>query len=148
MIVERDTDRECANQSDVTSPVDGKAVPFRERLKSAVDGFQKIVAVRLNVEADEICAEKSVEQFALPRTNAEDFRIRPGNVPEDGDASIRTCFLDQARHQGKVIVLNEDNRILRGRHFLESGIGEALIHFLIVAPVFGPKNRPRVRGVT
>src|SRR5260370_42021922 len=74
---------------DVPLPVYGEAVPLRERFDRAVHGLQKIVAVRLNVKANEIGAEKTIDQLALPRTDSKNFRVRPGNVPEDRHARVR-----------------------------------------------------------
>src|SRR6202140_4480860 len=65
-----------AHASDVALAVHGEAVPFCEGFAGAIDGGKKIVAVRLNVKADEIGAEQPVDQFALPGGDAEDFGIR------------------------------------------------------------------------
>ena len=48
----------------------------------------------LNVEADEVRAQQAVQQLTLPRANAEGFRIRPGNMPEDGHARVGMLGLD------------------------------------------------------
>ena len=80
-------------------------VPIRKRLQRSVDGFQKIVAMRLNVEPDEIGSQQAIDQLALPRTDSEDFRIGPGNVPEDGHTRVGACFLHHSRQQCEVIVL-------------------------------------------
>src|SRR5258706_12282094 len=100
----------------VSLAIHGEAVPFRERYDSAIDGGKKIVAMGLNVKADEIGAEQPVNQFALPGADAEDFGIRPGNVPEDGDASVRPGFLDHARQQREMIILDEDDGGLSAFH--------------------------------
>ena len=73
----------------MVAAVDGQALPIDAGLQRAVHGFQKIVAVRLDVEADEVRAKQAVQQLALPGANAERLRIGPGNVPEDGHAGIR-----------------------------------------------------------
>jgi hypothetical protein len=86
-------------------------LPIHARLDHAVDGFEKVVAMRLDVKADQIGAEQAIHQLALPGANAEGFRIRPGNVPEDGHAGIRPLFLDQPRQQGEVIILHEHHRL-------------------------------------
>ena len=51
-----------------------------------------------------------VDELALPRTDAESFRIGPGNVPEDGDARVWPCFFDHSREQSKMVVLSEKDR--------------------------------------
>ena len=60
----------------------------------------------LNVETDEIGSQEAIQEIALPGTDSECFRIRPGNVPEDGHAGIGPLLLDQFRQQGKVVVLD------------------------------------------
>ena len=82
-------DRERPDQREVAVAVDREALPIDARFQRAVHGLQKVVAVRLDVEADQVGAQQAVEQFALPRADAEGLRIRPGDVPEDGDARIR-----------------------------------------------------------
>ncbi len=73
----------------VPAAIDGEVLALNAGLKRAVDGIQKIVAMRLHVKADQIRAQQAVEQFALPGADAEGFGIGPGNVPEDGDARVR-----------------------------------------------------------
>ena len=66
----------------------------------SVRGFQdpvhrgeKVVAVKRNMEADQVRAQKTVQQLGLPGTNAECFRVGPWNVPEDCHARIRPRLL-------------------------------------------------------
>jgi len=75
----------------------GHSLPLDTGFKSAIHGIEKVPAMRLNVKADQIRAQQTVEQFMLPRADSERFRIRPGNVPEDRDPGIGPPFLDQAR---------------------------------------------------
>ncbi len=86
-------------------PVYGEAVPLGKRFERAVHRLQKIVAVRLNVKANEIGAEKTIDEFALPRTDPENFRVRPGNMPENRHSGVGPCVLDHPRQQRKVIIL-------------------------------------------
>jgi hypothetical protein len=99
------------------------------------------------MEPDQVRAQHAVEQLALPRTNAESLRIRPGNVPEDRNARVGPAFLDQARQQGEMIILDEHHRFLFTAHFVQQHSGEFPIHRLVVFPVLGAKNGPRVRDV-
>jgi len=81
----------------VALPVYGEAVPLRERFDRAVHGLQKIVAVRLNVKANEIGAEKTIDQLALPRTEFQKLPRSARNVPEDRHARVRPGILN---HRG------------------------------------------------
>ena len=57
--------------------------------------------MRLNVKSDQIRSQQSVHQLPLPRTDAECFRIGPGDMPEDGHACIRPLLLDQPRQAAR-----------------------------------------------
>ena len=109
VFLKSNADRIGTHASDVPLAVHREAVPFREGFDGAIDGGKKIVAVGLNVKTDEIGAEQPVDQFALPGADAEDFGIRPGDVPEDGDASVGARFLDHAGKQGEMIILDQDD---------------------------------------
>ena len=144
----RDTDRVGAHASHVASAVDGETIPFGESFEGAVHCCQEIIAVRLDVETDEIGSQKAIQQFALPGADAEDFGIGPGDMPEDGYASVGARFLDHAGKQREVIVLDEDDGRFGAFHFLEHGVGKVAIHALVIQPILGPKDRARVRDVT
>ena len=127
--------------------VHGKAVPLRQRFHGVVHGLQKIIAVRLNVESDQVRAQQAVHQFPLPRANPEHFRVRPRNVPENRHARVRPRFLHHSRQQGEVIVLREKNRRFRALHFLQHHVRESPVNSLVLNPILGTENRPRVRDV-
>src|ERR1039457_1321539 len=137
-----------AHARDMALAVNGEPVPFGERLNRAVNCFQKIVAMRLNMETDEVSSQKAVDEFALPRADAEGFRIGPGYVPEDGDTRVRPCFFDHSWKQSKVVVLYEKQWRFRAFHFSEDGVGEAAVNLLVVKPVLRPKYRTCMRDVT
>ena len=136
-----------AHARDVTLAVYGKAVPFRKRFQSAVDRLQEIVAVRLNVKANQVGAQQPVNEFTLPWANPEDFGVWPGDMPENRDAGVWANFLNHARNQCQVIVLRQKNRRIHVRHFLQNSIGEPLVNPLVLQPVLGTENRPGVRDV-
>ena len=92
-----DADGKRANHGDVAAAVDDEAVAVGEGFESAIDAGQEIIAMGLDVEADEVGAKKALEEFALPGANAEGFGVRPGNVPENGNASVGAALFDQAR---------------------------------------------------
>ncbi len=118
---------------------DGEALPVEPRLKRAVHRLQEIVAVRLHVETDQVGAQQPVQQFALPGADAERFRVRPRDVPEDRNPGIRPPLLDHARQQSEMIVLHKNHRVLSSGHLLQCGIGELAIHLLVLLPVGGAK---------
>ena len=109
-IRERNTDREGTNQRDVVVTVDRKTLPLNARLQGRVHGLQKIVAMRLNMETDEIGPQQPFQQLVLPWTYPEGLRIRPWYMPEDSDASVRAPFFDQLRQKRKMVILNDDDR--------------------------------------
>ena len=127
--------------------VDGEAFPFDAAFDGLVHGFEKIIAMRLDVETDQIGAEQAVEQFALPGTNREGFRIGPGNVPENRDASVGPRGLDQPRQQREVIILNQHERRFGGFDFLQHGLREFFVDALVVLPIGGAETRTRVGDV-
>ena len=61
--------------------------------QAAINAFEEIVAVVLNVEAQQVVAEQPVQQFLGPGANAEHFVIGAGDVPELGHDQVRPCFL-------------------------------------------------------
>ena len=86
-----------ADAGDVPLAADFETGPIGEGLEGAVHSLKKIVAMGLHVEANEIGAKEPFDEFALPGTNAKSFGIRPGNVPENGDADVGAGFLHHAR---------------------------------------------------
>ncbi len=105
----RDTDGIRTHARDMALTVDGEAVPFGDRFHGMIHGFQKIVAVRLNMKTDQVGAEQSFDKLALPWADAEHFRVGPGNVPENRDSSVGARFLHHLWKQGEVIVLRKKN---------------------------------------
>ena len=146
--IDRDADGERLYQRQMPFAQNTEALAVDARLESAIDRIQEIVAMALDVESDQVGAEQSVEQLALPGANAERLGIGPGDVPEDGDAGIRAPLLDHPRQERKVIVLDEHHGRFFLGDFLEHGIGELAVHHPVGFPVVNAKDRPRVRDVT
>ena len=113
------------------------------RLDEAVDGLEKIVAVQLHVKAQQVAAEKPVEDLFLPGADAERLAMRPRNVPEVADDGIGTPPLDESRKQRKVIVLHEHDR-RRAFDLVEHGLGELRVDARVVLPVGRVENGPRI----
>ena len=74
-----------------------EVLPIHARFDHAINGLQKIVAMRLNVKPDQVRAEEAIHQLALPGTNAKSFEVRPGDMPENRHPRIRPFFLDHPR---------------------------------------------------
>ena len=123
-LAEIHADRKGLHEGQVVAPLHGKAFPFDSGFQNRVDGLQKIVAVSLCVKADQIGSEQAVEELALPGADAESFRIGPRNMPEDRDASVGTSLFDHPRQKREMIVLHEQEGMLRILQFIEHGSGE------------------------
>ena len=83
-IREHDADREWPDQRYVIAAVYGKALPLDARLQRTVDRLEEIVAMGLDVEAEQVVAEQSVQQLLAPGEDPEGLAIGPRDVPELG----------------------------------------------------------------
>jgi hypothetical protein len=124
---------------------DRRTLTLYPRLQLAGHRVQEVIAVVADVEAEQIVGKKSVQQLALPRTNAEDLGCRPRDMPEMRERDVRPLRAEQARHQGEVVVVDPDGG--RPGQFLEHGLAEPLVHGAIVFPVPGAKGRADVGDV-
>ena len=131
----------------VVAAIHVPAVPLDARFQDAVHGLQEIVAVRLDMEPDQVRSQQSVEQLALPRTDAERFRVRPRDMPEHADARVRTALLDHPRQQREVIVLHDHDRLLHVAHLVPERVGELLVDALVLLKIGGAKDRPGMRDM-
>ena len=61
--------------------------------------------MRLNMEANQVGAQQAIEQFPLPRTDGEGLGIGPGNMPEDGDARVRTLPFENPGQRREVTLV-------------------------------------------
>ena len=89
---------------------DRKALVVDARLERPLDRLEKVVAVELDVERQQIVAEQAVQDLLAPGTDAKRLRVRPRNVPELADDDVGPRVLDEARQQREVIVLHEHDR--------------------------------------
>src|SRR5438128_179762 len=96
----------------VVTAMNGEPLPLDAGFEEAVDGFQEIPAVCLDVEADDVRAEQAFEQLLAPGTDAECLRVRPRDMPEDGDACVGTLCLHHRWKAREVVVLDEEQRLL------------------------------------
>src|SRR5262249_38350246 len=89
---------------------DGEALHVYPRLQGALYRLQKVVAVVLEVEGEQVVAQQAVEDFLLPRADAEHLAVWPRNVPEVQDHQVRAGVFEHAGQQREVVVLHEDHR--------------------------------------
>src|SRR5262249_55172819 len=75
---EGDADGIGMDTSDMALAVHRKAIPFGEGFDGMIDGCEEIVAVRLDVEADQVGTEQAVHDFTLIRADPEPFGVGPG----------------------------------------------------------------------
>ncbi len=137
-------DRKRPHHGQVPFTVHGKSLPLNAGLDSAVYSLEKVVTMGLNVKANQVGAQQSIEQLALPRTDTEGLWIGPWNVPENRYLGVRTLALNELWQQGKVIILNEQHRVLGVCHLFEHGFGEFLVDIPIMLPIRCPKQWSRM----
>ena len=90
---------------------DARLLAIDTRFHEAIDGVEEIVAMELRVETNHGTAQQARDDFLLPWTDAEDFRVRPRNMPERDDGGVWQFIAEQARQQREVVVLDQDHRI-------------------------------------
>jgi hypothetical protein len=139
-------DRKRPHQRAVAAQLDREVVPVEPRFEHAIDGVEEIVAVLLQVKAEQVGAEHAVEDLRTPRADAKRLGIGPRDVPEQADAQIGTPFLDEARHQRQLVVLHQHHR-LAAADLVQHRLGEAPVDLAIVFPVGGAEQRAFVRQV-
>ena len=61
-------------------------------------------------------------------------------MPKDRDASIGTGLLNHPGQKGEMIVLHQQERMLRVLQFIEYGSGELLVRLLIGLPIRSAKS--------
>ncbi len=145
--VERNADGKRPHQRGMPVPHHRKVFPIDARFQRAIHGIQKIVAVPLDMETDQIGPQQAFQQFALPRANSEGLRIRPRNVPENSDTGVRAMPFDDLREQGKMIILDQHDGAFLVGDFLEDGGGEFLVNRAIRIPIAGAKLGAGMRNV-
>src|ERR1700730_4013213 len=99
------------------------------------------------MKADQVGAQQSIEQFALPGAYSERLRVWPWNMPKNRHAGVRTFLLNEAGQQCEVIVLCQDHGVFDPIYFLQHYFGELLIDFLVVAPIAGAEGRPGISNM-
>src|SRR5262249_10421869 len=87
-----DADRERFDMARSLPAYDGEVLPVDPRLECAVHSLEEIVAVELDVEADQVRSQHALKELALPRGDPKRLRVWPRYVPEERDASVRPLF--------------------------------------------------------
>ena len=103
--------------------------------------------MRLDMETNQIGSKQSFQKFALPGADAESFRIRPGNMPKDGDTGIGAASLDELGQECQVIIIEQHDGIFVSVNLLQSGVGKLAVHRLVGLPILRTKMRSRVGDV-
>ena len=114
------------------------------RFQITVHRIQKIVAMELRVETNDTAAQQPLQNFVAPGTNSHALGVGPRDVPEDDDGRGRKTLANHRRRQGEVIVLHQNNGILRV-DFAAHRVGELLIDGAVLPPVLGAEDWSRVR---
>src|SRR6266404_5429969 len=116
------------DQCELLVPIDREAVPLDPAFQGLVHGFQEIVAVRLNMEAEKIRTQQSIQEFPLPGTDPEGFRVGPRYVPEDCHPGIGSFRFYEPGQQREMVILDKHERLLRHFDFLQDDLREFLIY--------------------
>jgi hypothetical protein len=141
-----DGDRVGAHQRAAPAEPHGALLAVDARLEEAVHRVEEVVAVLLGVEAHDAAAEHAREQLHVPRADGEALGVRPGDVPEAEHRRARQALADLPRRQRVVVVLHEDDRVL-ALGLLARGLGEALVHVAVAAPVRAAEDGRGVHDV-
>src|SRR5919198_1924224 len=110
-------------------------------------GIEEVSTIVVGLKSDNAAAEQSVEQLPAPRTRREITRTRPRNMPERNDRRERQPLVKHARRKREVIVLHQDERLLR-HHLLTNGIGKPQVDRTVHVEISRSKNRLHVSTVT
>src|SRR5207248_1327457 len=113
-----DTDRKRQYRRPMLVALDAEMFPVNLGLQYVVNSVQEVVTVSLRVKADQVRSQQTVEQLPLPWTDAERFRVGPGNMPEDRDSGIWQSLLQHARQKSEVVVLNQNHGVLLASYLL------------------------------
>ena len=94
---------------------------------------REVTHVRRGVEADQVCAEQTLEDALPLGENAEDLRRGERDVEKEPDPCIRDALADQRRHEHQLVVLHPDQ--IAGAVLGHHRVREALVHPLVVLEV-------------
>ncbi len=115
--------------------LDREVLPIDARLQHMVDRVQKVVAMRPDMEPDQIRAQQAIQQFPLPRADLKGLGSGPGNMPENRNSCVWQAIFHHSRQQGEMIVLDQNHRMFLACHLLHESVGKLLIDVVVVLPV-------------
>jgi hypothetical protein len=141
-----DGDRIRAHQGGGAGMHDADALAIDAGLQVPVHRIDEVVAMRLDVKADDAAAEEAFEELLAERTDPEQLGRRPGDVPEAEDGGAREALADELGGEREMVVLDEDDGVV-AIDLLADGIGEPLVHALVVRKVLVAKAGAGVRDV-
>src|SRR5579885_3301414 len=105
-MVNRDTQRECANPRDAIAVMDEARLAIHFGAADPLAAVEKMPHVHWRMKANQIAPEHPFEQLASPWKDAEDLLGRPRYVPEKPDSLVRAAFTQQGGHQRQVEILH------------------------------------------
>jgi hypothetical protein len=113
----------------------------------------KVQAIVLNVETDQITGQHALQNFIRPREQTEDVPRWEWNVQEEGQLTLESLLLGHFAHiiggQHEVVVVNpNDGRsllrlvLVATLQRLDRFQGELFVHLDVGLPVVGAESRP------
>ena len=142
-----DRDRVALDRRQLAAVGDGEHFAIDARLDEALDRVEEIVAVKLRVKAENAAPQQPVEHLFAPRADPECLRVGPGDVPEGDDGGFGERLADQARQQREVIIVHEDDRVVRAG-LVDHRAREQAVGRGVLLPVGRAEYRAHVRDVT
>ena len=99
------------------------------RAEQAFDAVEEVPHVPLDMKADEVAGEQTVQQLAVPRQQSVQVERRKRNVQEEREAPGGTALAEPERREHQMIVVHPDQIV--GAGDLVCDPGEALVDPLI-----------------
>ena len=109
----RHADGKRPDAREVIVAVDGEAFPLDAALDGLIHGFEEIIAVRLDVEADQVGAQQAVEKFRCQGQMRKASGLGQGMCQKIATRASGRAVLDQPRQQSEVIILDQHEGLLR-----------------------------------
>ena len=99
------------------------------------------------MKTEDIRRQHVQQYLALPRTDAERFRVGPGNVPEQGDGGLGYPGANEPRQQREVKILNQHDGTV-GFRFRRDHVREFGVDLFVGVPIGGSERGPHVGEMT
>src|SRR5213083_2849080 len=99
-------------------------LPVNAGFQGAIDCLQEVGAMGLDMEADEVSTQQTIQQFALPRADRKGPPISARECAKKWRRVRPALFLYQAWQQPKVVVLGQKHRLFGAVHLLQDCLGK------------------------